>query len=329
VGVVERKRILVCGGAGFIGRNICSYFGSDSSYEVYATCRQDPDELDRKVSSVKYLQADLTNKDDVHRVVQGMDVVLQAAATTSGAKDIVNAPYLHVTDNAIMNALLFRACHEFAVSRVVFLSCTVMYSEQPEPVKEEDFIGEIHGKYFAGGWTKVYHEKMCEFYSQLGATKYTVLRHSNIYGPYDKFDLERSHVFGATMTKVLTAEDGKIVVWGDGTDERDFLYVEDLMECIRLTLEKQTMPFDLLNVGFGQSVSIRELVQKIIRVSGRDLTVEFDLTKPTIGFKLNLNINKVKSRYAWAPVTSLDDGILKTLKWYSDNVFKISLSGSA
>ena len=131
------------------------------------------------------------------------------------------------------------------------------------------------------------------------------------------------------MTKVLTAEDGKIVVWGDGTDERDFLYVEDVMECIRLTLEKQTMPFDLLNVGFGRSVSICELVQKIIRASGRDLTVEFDLTKPTIGFKLNLNINKVKSRYAWAPVTSLDDGILKTLKWYSDNVFKIPLSGSA
>ena len=161
MGVVERKRILVCGGSGFIGRNICSYFGADSAYEVYATCRQDHDELDRKVSSVKYLQADLTNKDDVHRVVQGMDVVLQAAATTSGAKDIVNAPYLHVTDNAIMNALLFRACHEFAVSRAVFFSCTVMYQSSEKAVSEVDFDAseELHPKYYGVGWTKIYFEK--------------------------------------------------------------------------------------------------------------------------------------------------------------------------
>jgi nucleoside-diphosphate-sugar epimerase len=166
---------------------------------------------------------------------------------------------------------------------------------------------------------------MCEFYSQIGSTKYTVLRHSNIYGPHDKFDLERSHVFGATMTKVLTATDGKIMVWGDGTDERDFLYVDDLIDFIHLALEKQNVAFELLNLGLGKSVSVRDLVHKMIQFSGMDLKAEFDLTKPSIGFKLDLNIDKAKSRYGWTPNTSLDGGIQKTLRWYRENLLGESI----
>ncbi|MBQ26706.1 MAG: hypothetical protein CMH81_00975 [Nitrospiraceae bacterium] len=322
---MKRRKLLVCGGTGFIGRNLCEYFAKDAAYDVYATCRQNLADVPHKTPSVEYLQAELTNRDDVYRVVQGMDVVVQSAATTSGAKDIVNSPYIHVTDNVIMNALLFRASHEAGVGHVVFLSCTVMYQEQQEPVKEEDFNGELHEKYFASGWTKVYHEKMCEFYSQIGSTKYTVLRHSNIYGPHDKFDLERSHVFGATMTKVLTATDGKIMVWGDGTDERDFLYVDDLIDFIHLALEKQNVAFELLNLGLGKSVSVRDLVHKMIQFSGMDLKAEFDLTKPSIGFKLDLNIDKAKSRYGWTPNTSLDGGIQKTLRWYRENLLGESI----
>jgi nucleoside-diphosphate-sugar epimerase len=197
-----------------------------------------------------------------------------------------------------------------------------MYQPSDTPVKETDFDAnkEIYPSYFGVGWTKVYIEKMCEFYSRLGHTKYTVIRHSNIYGPYDKFDLEKSHVFGATITKVMTANDGKIVVWGSGEEERDLLYVSDLVDFVKLAVDKQESAFELYNVGYGNSVSINDLVRQIIASSGKDLRIEHDLTKPTIKTKLCLDITKAKNSLGWSPKVSLSEGIQKTIQWYKANI---------
>ena len=158
---------------------------------------------------------------------------------------------------------------------------------------------------------------MCEFYSKIGPTQYTAIRHSNIYGPFDKFDLERSHVFGATVTKVMTApESGKIVVWGDGSEERDLLYVDDLADFVDKALALQKIPFELINVGSGEATSVRSLVEKIIKQSGKNLKIEFDRTQPTIPFKLKLNIDRAKKLYQWSPKTCLEEGIARTLRWY-------------
>ena len=92
---------------------------------------------------------------------------------------------------------------------------------------------------------------MCQFYSRLGKTKHTVIRHSNMYGPYDKYDLEKSHVFGATVTKVMESKDGKVNVWGTGEEKRDLLYVEDLVDFIDTALNNQSSPYELFNVGLG------------------------------------------------------------------------------
>ncbi len=219
------RKILITGAAGFIGRNLLEYFLQGSQYEVYAVYnRVLPPENLKTHSRARLIKADLTNPIDVDRVCRGMDVIIQAAATTSGAKDIVTKPYIHVADNAVMNSLLLRAAHDHKVGQVIFFSCTVMYPKKENPVREEDFNHQISKKYFGVGWTKVYIEKMCEFYSSIGETKYTAIRHSNIYGPYDKYDLEKSHVFGATVTKVMTAKDGKIVVWGTGPERRIFYF---------------------------------------------------------------------------------------------------------
>ncbi|TET67901.1 MAG: NAD-dependent epimerase/dehydratase family protein, partial [Candidatus Aminicenantes bacterium] len=287
-----RGKILVCGATGFIGRNIAESFAERDGFEVYGTYlnAEPPDN-----PKIKMIRADLTNKDDVNRAIKGTDIIIQAAATTSGAKEIVTKPYYHVTDNAVMNSLIFRSAYDHKVSHVVFFSCSVMYQSGDVPVKETDFNAneEMHQNYFGVGWTKVYIEKMCEFYSRLGNTKYTAIRHSNIYGPYDKFDLERSHVFGATMTKVMTAENGgKIVVWGAGEEERDLLYVSDLVNFVELAIDKGESKFELYNVGYGSSVSVNDLVKKIIASSGKDLKIEYDLTKPNIKTKLCLDIAK-------------------------------------
>ena len=99
----------------------------------------------------------------------------------------------------------------------------------------------------------------------------------------------------------------------------------DLIDFIHLALEKQNVAFELLNLGLGKSVSVRDLVHKMIQFSGMDLKAEFDLTKPSIGFKLDLNIDKAKSRYGWTPNTSLDGGIQKTLRWYRENLLGESI----
>jgi len=197
-----------------------------------------------------------------------------------------------------------------------------MYQPSDIPVKETDFDAnkEIFKSYFGVGWTKVYVEKMCEFYSRIGDAKHTVIRHSNIYGPYDKYDLEKSHVFGATVTKVMDSKDGKIIVWGSGEEERDLLYVSDLVDFVELAIAKQVNKFELLNAGYGSSIPVAELVKKIISHSGKDIKIEYDLTKPTIKTKLCLDISKAKNSLGWAPKISLDEGITKTIDWYRDNI---------
>jgi nucleoside-diphosphate-sugar epimerase len=264
------------------------------------------------------IQADLTDKSQIEKVVQGMDVIIQGAAVTTGAKDTITRPYLHVTDNAVMNALLFRAAFEHKVKHVIFFSCTTMYSPSPDPLREEDFNHQIIPKYHGVAWTKVYNEKMCDFYSRIGSTKYTAIRHSNIYGPCDKFDLDRSHVFGATVNKVLNNTDGTLTVWGDGSEGRDLLYVSDLLDFVELVIAKQTEKFELLNLGCGENIVIRDLVQKLIAASGKKIKIQYDTTKPTLNFNITLNCDKARKQFGWSPKVGLDEGIQKTLKWYRE-----------
>lgn len=315
------KKILVCGATGFMGTNIVKYFLSNPEYEVFGVG------LTRKsqyLDNEHFFKSDLTSKNGVEDVFNRhkYDIVVQAAANTSGSKDIIQKPYLHVTDNAVMNSLILQACHDYSVKHFLFLSCGVMYNPSRSPVTEEDFFLDegIYEKYFGVGWTKVYVEKMCEFFAGLGKTKHTVIRHSNTYGPHDKYDLEKSHMFGATITKVMEAENhSEIVVWGDGSTERDLLYVDDVVEFIDKAIKNQQNMYELYNVGYGSSFSVKEIVQKIIKISGKDITIKFDLTKPSINTKLALISKKAKNQLGWEANNSLEEGITKTINWYKKN----------
>ncbi|MCK4364493.1 MAG: NAD-dependent epimerase/dehydratase family protein [Thermoplasmatales archaeon] len=316
-----KKKVLVCGATGFIGRNIAEFYANQKDFEVHGTYFNSKP---FKNSKIKMIKVDLTKEDDVNNLLKkGFDVLIQAAAITSGAKDIVNKPYYHVTDNAVMNSLIFRSAFEYNIGHVVFFSCTVMHQSSNIPLKETDFDAnkEIHPNYFGVGWTKVYIEKMCEFYSRIGNTKYTVIRHTNIFGPYDKYDLEKSHVFGATMTKVMTTkEGGKIVVWGTGKEERDLLYVSNVVDFVDLTVKKQKNKFELFNVGCGSSISVSDLVKKIISHSKKNIEIEYDLSKPSIKTKLCLDTTKANKLFGWKPKVSLDEGIQRTIEWYKSNI---------
>lgn len=309
----DKSRVLICGATGFIGRNLVEYLSPRSDLEIFAVSHERPN---YSHPNVDWVRADLTKSDDVSRVLQDVDVVIQAAATTSGAADIVNRPYIHTADNAVMNSHIFRAAFDLNIRHVVSFSCTVMYQSSDTALTEADFTGEILPQYFGVGWTKVYMEKMAEFYAGLGRTKHTVLRHSNIYGPHDKYDLERSHMFGATVTKVMTSSDGKITVWGEGEEARDLLYVDDLSNAVARAIDRQDAPFGLYNIGYGDAFQVKDIVARIIAASGRDLAIEFDTTKPTLKSSLFLDCQRARDALGWQRTTSIDDGIRATLDWY-------------
>jgi nucleoside-diphosphate-sugar epimerase len=123
-------------------------------------------------------------------------------------------------------------------------------------------------------------------------------------------------VVGATVAKVIGATDGKIIVWGEGKEERDLLYIDDLVQFVELSLDRQRTPFELCNVGYGKSISVRSLVHNIVRLSGRKLDVQYDPSQPSINTKLCLNIEKAAEIFGWMPRISLERGLEKTLDWY-------------
>jgi len=320
------KNILICGATGFIGRNLLEYY-SQKDYNITATYFKTPKShlalMDqKKYKNVKWVKCDLRNPNDVKVVMNDIDIVLQFAATTSGANDIVNRPYIHVTDNAVMNSLILRECYEQKIKHIVFPSCTVMYQPADYAQKESDWNAqdEIFPTYFGIGNTKVYIEKMCEFFAGLGRTKHTVMRHSNMYGPHDKYDLEKSHVFGATITKVMDNKDGILNVWGTGEGGRDLLHVDDLINFVDLAINKQENNYELFNVGLGKVTKIIDLVKKIIKHSGKNLEIKHDLSKPTIPTSLFLDCSKAKKTLGWEPIIGIDSGIVKTIEWYKKNI---------
>ena len=197
-----------------------------------------------------------------------------------------------------------------------------MYPNSQKKAKENKKIDTINSKYFGSAYTKLYIEKMCEFYSKISKKKFTIIRHSNIYGPYDKFDLERSHFFGATITKVLQAlnnNENTIEVWGDGKEKRDLLYIDDLINFIWKVLNKQNTSFEIFNCGYEKSFTIRTIVNKIINKSHPKCIIKFNKSKPTIKTNVILDCSKAKKNIGWSAKITIDEGIDKTINWWKNN----------
>jgi GDP-L-fucose synthase len=312
---IGRRRIVVCGATGFIGRNMAENLADAADrFEVVGVYHARAPFAHRGIT---WRQADLRDPAQVDQLLDEGDIVIQAAAVTSGAGDIVQRPQIHIADNAVMNSHLLRAAFERKVAHFVFFSCSIIYPPSERPQRENDVNGEsIAPHYFGAAWTKLYIERMCEFYARQGGSRFTVIRHSNIYGPHDKFDLGRSHVFGATVAKAMTAADGRLVVWGAGEERRDLLYVSDLVEFVRLAIERQSESFGLYNVGCGHAIPVRSLVEAIVNASGRELRVEHDLARPSIPTSISLDCTRARGELGWQPRVALTDGIGRTLDWY-------------
>lgn len=313
------KRMLILGGNGFIGSNLADSF--INKYEVFATHHIN---FNYNNDRVHYINVDLMNKVEVQSLFFKVqpDIVLHAAAVTTGSKDVIEKPYLHVTDNTIINALVFEACHISKVKHCIFFSCTVMYQSKDAPQSEQDWkiSDELLKPYFGVANMKIYAERLCEFFSRLGITKYTAIRHSNVFGPRDKFDLDKCHVLPAMVRKVLEASN-EIEIWGTGEAKRDLIYIDDLIDFVDKCIQLQTNPFELFNCGCGKAYSINEIIGTIQSIVKKESSnKKYRIDKPNIPTTLILNCEKANKILGWSPNTRFTDGIRKTIEWYQNSL---------
>lgn len=312
----KNSTILVTGGAGFMGVNLINRL-LDLGANVRATLYKKDKVI--KDSRILYLRGDLRQSEFCQKVVDGVDYVFMCAANTSGAKVMATTPLVHLTPNILMNMQMLEAAYSAGVKKFLFVSTNTVYPLTDFAVKETDVTNEFFKTYHVVAWMKRFTEIVCEMYANRikEPMKTVVVRPGNLYGPYDKFDWEKSKVVPALMRRAIEKQD-PFVVWGDGMDIKDFLYIDDCIDGLILAMEKLD-GFEPINIASGEAVTIRDVLASILKASDyQDAPVEYDSTKPTMIPKRMIDISLAQEKLGFQPKVSLEEGLLKTIEWYKE-----------
>jgi GDP-L-fucose synthase len=312
----KNAKVLVTGGAGFVGINLINRL-LDEGAQVRATLyNKDPVIKDHRI---EYIRGDLRLEEDCEKVVDGMDYVFMCAANTSGAKVMSTTPLVHLTPNMLMNIQMLQAAYTFGVKKFLFISTNTVYPLTDFAVKESDVTNEFYESYHIVAWMKRFTEIVCDMYSSRikEPMKTVVVRPGNLYGPFDKFDWEKSKVIPAIMRRAIEKHN-PFEVWGDGMDLKDFLYIDDLVDGLILAMEKLE-EFEPINIASGVPVTIRDVLSEILKSADyEDADVQYDISKPTMIPKRMIDISLAKDKLGFKPKVSLEDGIQRTVDWYRD-----------
>lgn len=314
----EGKKILVAGGAGFVGSNLVKRL-LDLGANVRATLHEKPAVWND--NRVQYVKADLRLTEYCKKAVEGIDYLFMCAANTSGAAVIEKTPLVHLTPNVIMNLAIMEAAYEAGVKKFLLISSNVVYPLTDFPVKESGVTNEFFHKYFIAGWVKRFNELTCEMYATKIKKPMTtlVVRPANIFGEYDDFDWETSHVIPALIRKVVERHK-PIEVWGDGTDIKEFIYIQDFIDGLLLVMEKLES-FQPLNISAGNPYSVKEVVNILLKLDNYDdAEIVFDATKPTMIPKRMIDASLARDLIGFQAKTSLDEGLKKTIIWYKNTL---------
>ena len=305
------KRVVVTGGAGFLGSFLVEHLRAKGCRAVVVPRSKDYDLVE--MDAVRRLYADAKP-----------DVVIHLAARVGGIGANQANPGRFFYDNLMMGTQLIEVGRQLGVKKFVAIGTFCAYPKYaPIPFKEDDlwagFPEETNAPY---GLAKKMMLVQSQAYRQQYGFNSIVLFPVNLYGPRDNFDLETSHVIPALIRKCAEAQqkgNPEIVLWGDGTPTREFLYVEDAAEGILLAAEQynDSRP---LNLGTGEEISIKNLAGIIAAEVGFHGRILWDPTKPNGQPRRCLDISRIKQTIGFQPTHSLRDGLKKTIRWYRANL---------
>jgi GDP-L-fucose synthase len=249
-------------------------------------------------------------------------IVIVAAAKVGGIKANNDYPVEFLVENLRIQNNVIYAAHENSVRKLLFLGSSCIYPTfAPQPIQESALLtGPLESTNEAYAIAKIAGIKLCQAYSREYGANFISAMPTNLYGPNDNFDLETSHVLAALMRKAHDAKTRKareLIVWGTGKPRREFLHVDDLASACLLLLEKYDSP-EIINVGCGEDISIRELAELICDVVGFDGELAWDTTKPDGTPRKLLDATKIRA-LGWKPAIPLRDGIIRTYDWFRAN----------
>ncbi len=305
----ERSRIFVAGHRGLVGSAICRRLARAGFSNLILKTRA---------------ELDLRNQAAVERFfeTERPAFVFLAAAKVGGILANSTYPAEFIYDNLALQTNAIHAAWKYGVAKLLFLGSSCVYPKlAPQPMREEHLLTsalEPTNEWYAVA--KIAGIKLAEAYrKQYGFNAISAMP-TNLYGPGDNFDLRNSHVLPALLRKFSEARANgspEVVVWGTGEPRREFLHVDDLADAC-LFLMRNYDAAEIVNVGTGTDVTIRELADIVKRVTGYEGQIVFDRTKPDGTPRKLLDMRKLTA-LGWKPSISLEDGIAETYRWYSGN----------
>ena len=312
------KNVLVTGAAGITGHAAVKRLlaeGANVRATVYSNrgLKIDPQ------PNLEVVQCDLMKHEDCMMVLKDIDIVFNFVAFIRGDKgqtEYGNALDL-VRNNLFTSINMIDAAVRSKTPLFGFIGSSTMYPDVSHPVNEDEaYDGEPHKLYRGVGWMKRYVEQVIRYYQDISETKFGVVRTTAIYGPHDAFN-ENGH---AIPQLILKADAGMnpFEVWGDGTQTRDFIYVDDVVDAVMTVVEKAPTgrPY---NASTGKGTTVTELVETITDVYGYKPEFNYDISKPTMIPVRLVDVSRIKDEVGWEAKTSLREGLEKTIEWYKNN----------
>ena len=308
------KRILITGGAGFLGSHIVENLVKTRGV------------LEKQIVVLRSQDMDLRVYDNCRKAVEKVDIIIHLAAKVGGIGYNQKNPGTLFYENIIMGAQLMEAARLAKVEKFVQIGTVCAYPKfTPPPFKEEDlwngYPEETNAPY---GIAKKSLLVMAQAYRQQYGMNAIYLLPVNLYGPKDNFDLESSHVIPALIRKFVEATkkgQKEVEVWGTGQASREFLFVEDAAEAIILATEKYSKA-EPVNLGTGKEITIKDLVTTIAQLTNFSGEIVWNTSKPDGQPRRCLDTSRAKKEFGFEAKTSFNDGLQKTIEWYKQNMLK-------
>lgn len=302
----SNTKVIVTGGAGFLGRHV-----------VQALQRRGVQPIVPRTTST-----DLRVWEQTRALFETVrpDLVIHGAWTGGGIGFMRSHPGTIARDNVLMNTHVIEACRQFGVAKFVGIGTVCSYPKYTQvPFKEEDlWLGYPEETNAAYGLAKKMMLVQTQAYRQEFGFNGVHLLMVNLFGPWDNFDLETSHVIPAMIRKFLAAKrrgDKSVTLWGDGTPTREFIYITDAAEAAVLAAEGYDSS-DPVNIGSGEEASIRELAERIGALVGYEGDIAWDTSKPNGQPRRKLDVSKARDRFGFQAQVTLAAGLAETVRWY-------------